>query len=203
MAERVRSDTIQLKARMKEPLRAKLEEAAEARGVSLNAEMVHRLERSFEGDETLGGRQFRALFGLLGNAAVLIQEQTGKPYFEDWSTWVAVEAAWRRLISDFGPNWPKKHRAAAIEANAAPTPKRPMPPPLPKPMGQGTLKESIEDEKVRKDYEAALLIFENENAEFERAGEALRRILKDEFAQKALGRNVAGSLLPEKPMKEG
>ena len=53
MAERSRSDTIQLKARMKEPLRAKLEAAAKARGVSLNAEMIHRLERSFIEEEIL------------------------------------------------------------------------------------------------------------------------------------------------------
>lgn len=44
---RKKSATIDLKVRMKEPLRAKLERAAKSRGVSLNAETVDRVERSF------------------------------------------------------------------------------------------------------------------------------------------------------------
>ena len=38
------SATVQLKARMKEPLRARLEEDAKSRGISLNAALVDRLE---------------------------------------------------------------------------------------------------------------------------------------------------------------
>ena len=192
-----------LTTRITDRTRKRLDKAAQATGRSLSQEIEFRLEQSFEGDEALGGRQLRALFGLLGNAAVLIEEQTGKPYFKDWSTWVAVQAAWRHLISAFRPNWPEEHRATAIEFMAAPLPKRPVPPPLLKPMGQGSLKESIEGEKARKDYEAALAIFEKENAEKEGTDAALRRIIGDEYAQKTLGKNVAVSLLPEKPKKEG
>jgi hypothetical protein len=183
--------------------RKRLERAAADSGRSLVQEVEARLEQSVMEDDALGGRQLRALFGMLGNAAVLIEEQTGEPYFEDWRTWVAVQAAWRRLIAAFGPKWPEENVSALEEAIATPVPKFPMPPPPLKPMGQGSLEESIEHEKARKDYEAALLIFEKENAEFKRAGEAFQRIIEDEQAQMALGKNVAASLLPEKPKKEG
>jgi Arc-like DNA binding domain len=39
-----------LKVRLREPLRKKLEVAAKKKGVSLNAELVARLERSFEAE---------------------------------------------------------------------------------------------------------------------------------------------------------
>jgi predicted HicB family RNase H-like nuclease len=54
--KREKSATIQLKMRMKEPLRARLEESARDRGVSLNAEGVSRLERSFQDRDSLGLR---------------------------------------------------------------------------------------------------------------------------------------------------
>jgi hypothetical protein len=39
---------VQFKARMQERLRAKLEHAAKQHGVSINAEIIDRLERSFD-----------------------------------------------------------------------------------------------------------------------------------------------------------
>ena len=45
---RRQSATVQLKVRMKEPLRAKIASAAKKHGVSLNAEAVDRLAQSFE-----------------------------------------------------------------------------------------------------------------------------------------------------------
>jgi hypothetical protein len=49
--KRKKSATVGLMVRMKEPLRAKIEKAAKARGVSMNTEATSRLERSFsEGD---------------------------------------------------------------------------------------------------------------------------------------------------------
>ena len=47
MALRAETQTVQVGLRVKESLRAKLEAAAQERGVSLNAEIVHRLEQSF------------------------------------------------------------------------------------------------------------------------------------------------------------
>lgn len=46
MAKRERDATVQLKLRMKEPLRAELAAEAERNGVSLNSEIVNRLQRS-------------------------------------------------------------------------------------------------------------------------------------------------------------
>jgi hypothetical protein len=46
MARRKASATVQLKVRMKEPLRAQLEKAAKQRGISINSEIVDRLEQS-------------------------------------------------------------------------------------------------------------------------------------------------------------
>ena len=50
MADRKQTATVDLKVRMKEPLRAALEKAAHKKGRSLNAEAVQRLERSFRSE---------------------------------------------------------------------------------------------------------------------------------------------------------
>ena len=55
MARRKKSATVQLKVRIKEELRARLEKAAKARDVSMNAEIGERLEKSFEYENRLGG----------------------------------------------------------------------------------------------------------------------------------------------------
>src|SRR5262245_26020289 len=48
MVRRKQAARADIKIRMKEPLRAKIEAAAKRRGVSMNAEMVSRLEQSFQ-----------------------------------------------------------------------------------------------------------------------------------------------------------
>lgn len=48
MPPRDKKAVVQLKVRMREPLRAKLEKAATQKGVSLNSEIVERLERTCE-----------------------------------------------------------------------------------------------------------------------------------------------------------
>lgn len=48
MVKRKKTAIVQLKVRMREPLRAHLEKAAAARGISLNSEIVDRLERSMD-----------------------------------------------------------------------------------------------------------------------------------------------------------
>ncbi len=100
MAERSRSDTIQLKARMKEPLRAKLEEAAGARGVSLNAEMIHRLERSFE---EFGKEETFLVARLLANAIQTIEAVTGKNWMDDPETHRQTQWACITILDAFRP----------------------------------------------------------------------------------------------------
>ena len=53
MAERNKTDVVQLGARVREPLRIALESAAASRGVSMNAEINERLMRSFEDEVKL------------------------------------------------------------------------------------------------------------------------------------------------------
>lgn len=51
MPPRKQSATVDLKLRIKEPLRVQIEKAAKQHGVSMNMEMVARLQRSFERDK--------------------------------------------------------------------------------------------------------------------------------------------------------
>jgi len=53
MAARKQTAIVGLKVRLREPLRKKLEVAAKKKGVSLNAELVGRLEESFLGEGLL------------------------------------------------------------------------------------------------------------------------------------------------------
>ncbi|HUF80029.1 MAG TPA: Arc family DNA-binding protein, partial [Burkholderiales bacterium] len=73
MAKRKLSDTVDIKLRMKEALRARVERAAGKRGVSMNAEMVSRLEQSFDDEDRIAhfrpliyGRQLAAVLEVLG-----------------------------------------------------------------------------------------------------------------------------------------
>jgi hypothetical protein len=55
--ERDETDTVELKLRIKEPLRAALAQSAGRRGISLNAEMSLRLEESFELRQEMAKRE--------------------------------------------------------------------------------------------------------------------------------------------------
>ena len=68
MAPRKQSATVDLKVRMKEPLRAKIEKAAKRRGVSMNAEAVERLERSFDKEDDWGGAELRNMARIMSAA---------------------------------------------------------------------------------------------------------------------------------------
>ena len=63
MAARKQTAIVGLKVRLREPLRKKLEVAAKKKGVSLNAELVSRLEESFL-VETLTERMDQIFAGL-------------------------------------------------------------------------------------------------------------------------------------------
>ena len=66
MARRKKSATVQVKVRIKEELRARLENAAKARDVSMNAEIGERLETSFEYENRLGGPMVADLLESIG-----------------------------------------------------------------------------------------------------------------------------------------
>jgi hypothetical protein len=69
--QRHKTDLVQISIRTKEPLRAALESAARERGVSMNAEIVERLTRTFE-DEIKLEAEFdrRQLYAILRIMAV-------------------------------------------------------------------------------------------------------------------------------------
>lgn len=75
MAKRAKTDIADVGLRLREALRAQIERAARQRGVSMNAEIVSRLEDSFRVDDLIGGPEMRdtarlmiASFNALGGA---------------------------------------------------------------------------------------------------------------------------------------
>ena len=107
MAARSRSDTIQLKVRMKEPLRAEIEAAAKAKGVSLNAEIVERLQRASQGEwveyEKFGGKATYRLMVLLATTLVLVETVTGKKWHKDELTYQEAREAIDAFFVRFRP----------------------------------------------------------------------------------------------------
>jgi hypothetical protein len=78
---------VQFKVRLKPSLHARLASAAAEREVSLNAEVVSRLERSFlTEEEVFGGAHTATLMQLLGMAAKLVERATGRKWTEDAET---------------------------------------------------------------------------------------------------------------------
>ena len=68
MSRRKQSATVDLKLRVKEPLRAAIERAARHRGISMNAEMVRRLEQTTQRDERLGGPRVASILETVATA---------------------------------------------------------------------------------------------------------------------------------------
>ena len=164
-------------------LRAQLEEAVVQSGQSLAQEIEIRIGWSFEEDEAFGGRQFRALFRLFGNAAVLIEGRTGKSCFEDWYTWVAVQAAWTQLGGTYysAPK-PKGWLKTLLEASKA----------------LSVLYSERPPEDADLDVREAYL---DKSDKALQAFGAFHRLLEDDRVQEEFGREIAASLLPEKAKK--
>lgn len=68
MVERDPNAHVQVKVRMRESLRAPLQAAAEARDVSLNSEIVERLQRSVEREDHDGGRALSDMVEMMATA---------------------------------------------------------------------------------------------------------------------------------------
>jgi hypothetical protein len=96
MVRRAKSETVQLKVRMKEPLRAMLEKAADERGISMNTEAVDRLQRTFQNQKVLQealdlsfGPQISGILMIIGDvmratAQTASFAKSGNPSLEDW-----------------------------------------------------------------------------------------------------------------------
>ena len=83
MPKRKQSATVDLKMRIKEPLRAAIERAARQRGISMNAEMVRRLGQTTQFDERLGGPRVAGLIEIIAAAMKLAGEHAA--FFADGS----------------------------------------------------------------------------------------------------------------------
>ena len=105
--QRKQSATVQLKLRMKEPLRARLEKTAKTRGVSLNSEAVDRIDRSYEHESgilwSIGGLEYFPLLAMLGNAVKLVEEQTGRKWQQDFETRAQVKQAIATIFDAISP----------------------------------------------------------------------------------------------------
>ena len=97
MAKRGKSPRAQVPLRIPEAQRARIEKAAKSRGVSMNTEIIERLERSFEIEDRLGGPKVAKLVEIIGIVMGSTGEQTAtfldgsKTY--DQGEWLAVPYA--------------------------------------------------------------------------------------------------------------
>ena len=83
-SQREKTDFVQLKIRLKEELRAKIEMAAHNSSVSLNGEAVQRLEQSFLDEERIfKDANMMALIQLLVGTVRMIEARTGTKWTEN------------------------------------------------------------------------------------------------------------------------
>ncbi len=165
---RPKSATIDLKVRMKEPLRARIEKAAKDRGVSLNAEIVDRVEKSFLKADALGNPELVGLFQMMAGAVAIIEARYGNSWSTDWDTSVAVQAAWTKLM----------------EAVAA----------KPPPVLVRLLDDAIPDDTGR----GGELSDSNDPVETEAGIDELRKWRNRLTRNEGLGRDVADELFPDR-----
>lgn len=92
-----------LSVRTSNELRAKLQHALEKSGRTLTQEVEMRLERSFLGDEFVGGTRNAAFLGMLGASIRDIELKNGAAWLSDQSTWEEVAALAARIIAERQP----------------------------------------------------------------------------------------------------
>ncbi|MCW5699419.1 MAG: Arc family DNA-binding protein [Rhodospirillales bacterium] len=96
MTENGGPSPVQVKVRMKPPLREALARSATERGVSLNAEVISRLEEAFLSERDIyGGPHTATLMKLLGLTVRMVEQATGK----NWDTDLETHRAMRRAIA--------------------------------------------------------------------------------------------------------
>jgi hypothetical protein len=119
MVKRPQTALVGLRVRMREPLRKQLEVAAKKRGVSLNAELVSRLERSFQIDsfEEVVEAQRAEI-----KRWAEIREASNKGFVESGMSWGQVKQL-VEFMSREGMNWAEAKRLVQLmwERSAKPT----------------------------------------------------------------------------------
>lgn len=105
MPRRKSTDTVQLKLRFDEKLRRRLAGEADKADRSLNGEIIHRLERSFQAlDDMLGGPHTAALLQILAGEIKLMEAKLGDKWTKDEATAMAVGQAIARVLSPTMPD---------------------------------------------------------------------------------------------------
>ncbi|MDJ0981194.1 MAG: Arc family DNA-binding protein [Kiloniellales bacterium] len=117
----------QVGLRLPEDLRKRVEKAAKGQGVSMNAEIVSRLERSFMQDEetarAFGPDHTQQFLKLLAGCANVVEGVTGKPWMGpggDQDTYRQVLIAWFGVLGAFGDVFTERLREEALRDLAAP-----------------------------------------------------------------------------------
>ena len=119
---RKKTDKAQVPVRMPEPLRARLEKAAKSRAVSMNAEILGRLEQSFvRQEDQFGHRDIYRMFQMAALGLVIIEEQTGKSWRDDPDTKEAVKGSIGRLFDEFGPEGAPQDYFSSLDLGARTT----------------------------------------------------------------------------------
>ena len=119
MVKRARSDTVQLKVRMKESLRSNIETSARKGGHSLNAEIVRRVESSFESEKRaheiaaqsagavyaqFGRLEVFQIMALLADAIRILEKRAGGNCLSDPALFREVKAMLNTVLGAFAPN---------------------------------------------------------------------------------------------------
>lgn len=93
----------QIKIRVSEALRSKLESAAAEKPWPLNREISARLEASFSGEEKFGSRVNAAMFRVLGQAITDLEERIGARWTQDYAAWWAARDLITAHVAQFMP----------------------------------------------------------------------------------------------------
>lgn len=123
-----------LSLRIKEPLRARCEESAHRRGVSMNTEIADRLERSFDTDQTIeavfGSREIFAMMRMMASvlepvgrsAGTVLQLPEGSHWLEDPFAYDQAVKAMNRVLDVMRPEGEATPRARQFGTAESPGP---------------------------------------------------------------------------------
>ena len=100
---------------MKERLRARIEKAAKFNGVSMNAEMVRRLDVTFKENVSKGDLEQEHLFRAMAAMAATIEVGRGKRWIDDFPTAQLVARAWLAMMEMALRNKPEYERTTLEE----------------------------------------------------------------------------------------
>lgn len=97
-------DIAQFKLRMRESLRARLDEEAARNAQSINSEIVSRLERSLSGDDNKGGGVQAQFLGDLLAVMNRVSRDIGSDWYADLEAWNIVRSVALYMLEEIKPD---------------------------------------------------------------------------------------------------